>query len=161
MGQADEDYRPYDGTDYTAGEVPEVGRELLCRLPIEGAAECLPDILERPPRYDRIEAEDEEGCQYAIIAYPLPLCPRRELLEGSGSIAPGVAADEELCYHDGQAQEGCTYKEDEEEGATSVLPHHIGESPYTTQADGTAYRRQDYSYLTAKGYSLFIHSLHY
>ena len=79
--------------------VQKIGRSVHTRRTVEVAVYCLPDVFECPAGNDRIEAQDQESGQDAVVSDPAPFRPGGHFLERTDRIAAGVAADKEFGYH--------------------------------------------------------------
>lgn len=99
MRQSDKDCCPEDRPECIGREVVEAGGKVHTRRTVEVAVYCLPDVFECPAGNDRIEAQDQESGQDAVVSDSAPFRPGGHFLERTDRIAAGVAADKEFGYH--------------------------------------------------------------
>lgn len=75
MRQSDKDCCPEDRPECIGREVVEAGGKVHTRRTVEAAVYCLPDVFECPAGNDRIEAQDQESGQDAVVSDPAPFRP--------------------------------------------------------------------------------------
>ena len=90
-------------------------------------------VLQAPSGHDGVETEDDGGGEDAEVADESPRASAGELVVGTCGIGVGVAADDELGNHAGDAKQEDAAQIDEDEGCSSVLSCHIGETPDVSQ----------------------------
>ena len=114
------------------------------------------DVLQAPARNHGIVARDDKPGEHTHVAHPLPRTSTRKFGVGPSGIGGSVAAYDELTHHAGDAQKQDASQIDDDEGRTSVLPHHIRETPHVAQSNGSAGRGQYQSEFTSETRSILL-----
>ena len=101
-------------------------RSLACQFSATGHN----NVVKRPAGHYTIEGIDKEGTYYGEHAQCNPsFVTMAEFLVCTHHVALGTAANDELGHHQRHANQDDEENVNQQEGATAVLPQHIGETP--------------------------------
>jgi hypothetical protein len=139
MRHGHDDNGPEDGLHGVGGELFEVvGHEVS--VAVQLAHDGSIDILQAPAGDHRVIAGDKETGDNAEQSHVLPRRAVGQLAIGASRVRRPMAPDDKLADHAGDAQQQDTADIDKDESGTAVLPRHVGETPYITQADSRTCR---------------------
>ncbi len=111
--------------------------------PWREAADCDPDVLERPARDHAVIAQDDQPGEDAEPSGQSPAAPGSQASVGPDRISLGLPAQRQLGQHDRDTDQKGGDHIDQNEGASSVLSRLCGEPPDIAEPDGGADHSQD------------------
>ena len=133
-----ENREPAYSRPFVADQSPEhsLVRFPCCSSIYKGEAQGLEQVRQRPSSYHAVERQDDDRGDHTQQSHPFPACARGQLFKCPESAELSALPYVCLTDEDRNTDKDGGKQINENEGGSSVLSDHVGESPDIAQAYG-------------------------